>query len=294
MIRKCYQVAGHRFAVEMPEGFPLWGAMGQYAPFEVEDGTSIFSLELVRSLPGPVSQPVYAGGENPDEPLVRLYREPDAWFFEVAPCAAAPVCGQVRSNLSFTQASFCLCREGHDALFALNNALMLLFAFRTASEGTLELHASVVRCRDRAFLFLAPSGTGKSTHSSLWLKHIPGSSLLNDDNPVVRLRPDGGLEVYGSPWSGKTPCYKNEHVPIGAFVQIRRSAENRIQRLSLFESYALLYSSSSGFKSDPEMADNLHATFERILKDARCFALDCRPDEEAARVCAAAVLEDLQ
>ena len=60
-------------------------------------------------------------------------------------------------------------RRVSDAIFGINNAMMLLFAFRTAPLGTLELHASMVSNSGKAFLFLARSGTGKSTHSSLWL-----------------------------------------------------------------------------------------------------------------------------
>ena len=102
---------------------------------------------------------------------------------------------------------------------------------------------------------------------------------------------DGTVEVYGSPWSGKTPCYRNEHYPAGAFVQIRRSPDNVITRLSVLESYALLYSSSSGFKSDAAMADGLHATFEKIISRIPCYALDCRPDADAARVCSAELMK---
>ena len=60
---------------------------------------------------------------------------------------------------------------------------------------------------------MGKSGTGKSTHSRLWLENVPGATLLNDDNPIVRLTLVGAI-VYGSPWSGKTPCYKNESAPL--------------------------------------------------------------------------------
>ena len=90
---------------------------------------------------------------------------------------------------------------------AVDNAMMITFALATACADTLLFHASVVSCHGKAYMFLGPSGTGKSTHSQLWIKHIEGSRLINDDNPVVRLQDDGRVMVYGSPWSGKTPCY---------------------------------------------------------------------------------------
>ena len=70
--------------------------------------------------------------------------------------------------------------------FAVNNALMVLYAIATAPYNTALFHAAVVNYQDRGYMFLGKSGTGKSTHARLWLKYNEGSTLLNDDNPVVR------------------------------------------------------------------------------------------------------------
>ena len=86
---------------------------------------------------------------------------------------------------------------------------MLCYAFAGAYEQTLLVHASVPQIGTTAFLFQGLSGTGKSTHSQLWRTHIPQVELLNDDNPVVRITADGRISVWGTPWSGKTPCYRN-------------------------------------------------------------------------------------
>ena len=285
-----YKVAEHVFALSMPQGHPLWGMLSQYAPFEVpEAGEPIFELTLVPEVSWDRMTMVYDGSPEPEQPLVRLFDGIDAWGAEYAPVRRAPVAGRLRMDKAFRKGSLQILSK-REALFALNNALMLMFAFRTATEGTLEMHASVTVNSGKAFLFLAKSGTGKSTHSRLWLDNIPGSSLLNDDNPVVRIFPDGKVIVYGSPWSGKTPCYKNEQYPAGAFVQIRRCPENKITRMNLFESYALLYGSSSGFKADKTMADGLHDSFSKIAGISPCYVLDCTPDPEAAFVCSKEVL----
>ena len=287
---KFYKVAGHCFGLVLPEDSPLCGRLSQYEPFEIPAGEDpIFTVELCGSVEVPQAEQVYAGSEDPAQPVVKLYKGESEWVYEMAVCQGRPLAARMVSDASFTKGKVQVLNENY-ALFGLNNALMLMFAFRTASLGTLELHASVIVNRGRAFLWMAASGTGKSTHSKLWLEYIEGSRLLNDDNPVVRLNADGSVEVYGSPWSGKTPCYKNEHYPLGAFVQIRRSAVNKITRLGIFESYALLYSSSSGFKADSSMGDDLHSTFEKIATSCPCYVLDCRPDEEAARVSSAELL----
>lgn len=281
---KSYRVAGHVFSFVFPEGHPLWGLIGQYKPFELpQSEPSLFSVELVDALPSVSMEKVYGGDEEPGQPVILLYRGSDGWAFEMAPCPGQPLCGRVYADRAFTHARLHVLRPS-EGLFALNNATMLMFAFRTATQDTLEMHASVVVNAGKAFLWLAKSGTGKSTHSQLWLNHVPGSRLLNDDNPVVRVMEDGHTEVFGTPWSGKTPCYKNEHYPAGAFSEIVRYPENRITRKSVLEAYALLYSSSSGFKADPAMSDGLNVTYEKILRSTPCFTLECRPDADAARV----------
>ena len=284
-MRKSFKVAEQVFRFDIPDGHPLLNSLDRYAPFEVSaDGEPpVFEVEICAGLPALPSAKIYGGNEEPGEPAVSIFREGSLWGFEMAVCKGRPVCGKMLADSSFSKGRL-LITEPREALFALNNAAMLLYAFRTAPLGNLELHASVIVNSGKAFLWMAKSGTGKSTHSRLWLKNIPGSSLLNDDNPVLRIAPDGSVQVYGTPWSGKTPCYKNEHYPAGAFVEIKRSLQNRITRKSLFEAYALLYSSSSGFKNDSSMAEILHRNFEAAVTKVPSYTLECRPDAQAAEV----------
>ncbi len=162
---------------------------------------------------------------------------------------------------------------------------MLLFAFTSAHHGLLEMHSSVVMNGGKGYLFLGKSGTGKSTHSSLWLKHIPGTELLNDDNPILRLMPDGSARVYGSPWSGKTPCYKAKDVPAGAVVRIRQAPFNKIERLSPLQAYASLMASASSFRPFSHLAEGWHRTLEGLAGTLPCYVLDCLPDQAAAELC---------
>ena len=133
-------------------------------------------------------------------------------------------------------------------------------------------------------MFLGPSGTGKSTHTRLWIRYIDGSRLLNDDNPVVRIEADGEAEVYGSPWSGKTPCYVNEHYPLGAIVRLRQAPHNAIRRMSPIEAYATMASSVSGKRWEKNIADGLHRALNSLTATARMWHMDCLPDEAAAKM----------
>lgn len=168
--------------------------------------------------------------------------------------------------------------------YTVDNAIMVLYALATAKKSTLLMHASTVVNGGRAYLFLAPSGTGKSTHSQLWIKNIPGTKLLNDDNPVVVLK-DNQVIVCGSPWSGKLPCYINESYPVGAFVVIHRAKYDKATRLSGIEGYGALLTSASGKRWERELADALHGTMNQIIGKVPVYRMDCLPDDEAAKVC---------
>ncbi len=168
--------------------------------------------------------------------------------------------------------------------FGLDNGLMVMYALSTATQLTALFHSSVVSYDGRGYMFLGKSGTGKSTHSSLWLKHIQGTELVNDDNPVVRIV-DGEARVYGSPWSGKTPCYKNIDFPLGAIVQLSQAPYNRLHPLVKLQAYAALVPSISGKRWDERIAEGLHTTENWLAEHVSIFHLECLPDEAAARLC---------
>ena len=289
-----YLVAGHRFELVLPDDSPLRGKLANYAPFRTTSGDgALFTLEYVEQMDPVLKIPVYTEkAEDPDQPRIEIYRNgnPDdsrgfEWVFEMAPLQTMNICARMIVSTDFSRAQLASARAESLGEFAINNGLMLLYAFRTATLGTLELHASVIMNGGKGYLFLGKSGTGKSTHSRLWLDYIPGSELLNDDNPIIRIGEDGIVRVYGSPWSGKTPCYRNLEAPVGAIVRLNQYPENRIRRCSLFEAYATVYPSCSGLRAIEEIGDGMHASIEKVALDIPCYVLDCLPDEAAARLC---------
>ena len=168
--------------------------------------------------------------------------------------------------------------------FGLNDALMLIYAFAGSFRETMLIHASCIRQGDWGYPFIAKSGTGKSTHSSLWLKHIEGCDLMNDDNPVVRVI-EGTPYIYGSPWSGKTPCYRNIRARLGAVTRIDRAPENSIDRLLPVQAFASLLPACSSMKWDGIIYNNLCDTVTRIIETTPIYTLHCLPDEAAAILC---------
>ena len=213
-----------------------------------------------------------------------MYRRDRQWLFRVSmyrdsEAVCAMICSEDWSSVQLFTAEHCV-------RFAVDNAAMLVFAFASAAMRTLLFHASVIVRQQRAFLFLGHSGTGKSTHSRQWMAAFEDASLLNDDNPVVRIMPDDTVRVYGSPWSGKTPCYKNESALVGALVQLEQAPENHIVPLRMTQAYPHILASVSGLKVMPDMMDLLYGSIARLLELRPVYLLRCLPNPDAARVCA--------
>ena len=284
---EAYKVAGHVFSLEMDGEDGAWSCLGNYAPFKCDASQeAIFKVKVVSDFAAAGRKPFYITDPGTPEQRIDIYTLDDGYLFEMAPFGSAPVCGALKVNADF---SLGLLKAYSETEYCINNALMLLYAFRTAGLGTVEIHASVTVKDGRGFLFLGKSGTGKSTHSRLWLKNVPGSRLLNDDNPVIRLV-DGIPRVFGTPWSGKTHCYINEDYPVGAFVRINRAPHNAIRMMGIAESFASLYSSSSGLRAIKEIADGLFETVSAVVQAVPGYLLDCLPDDGAALVCSTEVL----
>lgn len=168
--------------------------------------------------------------------------------------------------------------------FGLQNTIMVCYAFCGAHHGILMMHSSVIRQDGRGYLFQGKSGTGKSTHSSLWLKHIPGAELLNDDNPAVRLMDDGTARVFGTPWSGKTPCYRQESAPVGGFLRLHQAPQNEIKKLSSLEAFASILSSCSTMIWDEPSYNAICQTISGICKVTSAYDMICLPDAAAAEM----------
>ena len=255
-----------------------------FAPFAVEDGGDLlFRLVVDKDfrwdLRGDEVGQFDCGGNN-----FGVYRMADGSYqFEICNERKA-LCALMEANPDFSNCMVVLTGEDKPARdFGLNNALMLAYAFASAPQSTLLMHASVVRNDGTGYLFLGKSGTGKSTHTRLWLKYIPGSDLMNDDNPVVRVE-NGIAYVYGSPWSGKTPCYRNVVAPVGGFVQLQQCPENAIRRENVLGSFASLLPSISTMKWDKRIYTAHCDTISELIRTTPLYHLGCLPDEAAARL----------
>ena len=278
LVSHSYSVGGFCFTAE---GMPF--EPDNLAPFRTDPVRDpVFTLKVVSKLPDSPANLLYRTDSDPEEPEIAIYTRADGYLIETRPLPDKPLACRMTVDADFRRAQMSM--SGTSDAFAINNSLMLLYAFSTANLGAVLMHASAVVHGGKGYLFLGKSGTGKSTHSRLWIENIPDTELINDDNPVLRLSGDKAI-VYGSPWSGKTPCYKAVSFPAAAIVRLSQAPANHIGRLPLVQAYASLMASSSGFRPFKSLSDGWHNTLERLASTLPCYHLECLPDAGAALLC---------
>ena len=247
-----------------------------------EPGPADLTLEIVSRLPDmPGYRELYRFDFTDADADCRFGRDEAGYLLEIAPRdGSAPA--RFRTAYGSAEAASDFTAQHNPALLCFG--LWTLYNIAAVGRGAVAFHSSVIRFRDRGVLFLGESGTGKSTHTQLWREHIPGAELLNDDSPIIS-DGDGIPQVWGSPWSGKTPCYRNEHLPIAAIVRLSQAPHNRIRRLRPIEAIgALLPSAPPAFSRDEQLQDNVCTLLSQVIENVPVYHLECRPDADAARL----------
>ena len=281
-----YKIGGHAIAVTFVDEANDDSLIPSFKPFRIEEKPAglLFSMTVDDSLDwqedGEEIGQFDCGGCNHG-----VYRMADGGYQYAVHDVQDVLCSRMRSNADFSICQVSLFGETWvQRNYGLNNALMMAYAFAAAQMGTMLMHASVIRCEGKGYLMTAPSGTGKSTHTRLWYDNIPGCDLMNDDNPVVRII-DGRAIVYGSPWSGKTPCYRNIQAPIGGLVRIQQRPENSIRKLSPVQAFCNLLPAMSNMKWDERVYKGVCDGISELIRIVGMYELGCLPNAEAAILC---------
>lgn len=152
------------------------------------------------------------------------------------------------------------------------------FYEKLALFNGLMLHSSCVEYKGKAYLFSAPSGTGKSTHTHLWLKYLQGCRIINDDKPAIRII-DGVPYAFGTPWSGKTDESVNEGVPVGGICFLGRG-ENKIKRIPGIAALKM-FMEQTVRPADKELMNKMLETLNIILTTVPIYQMTCDMSEEA-------------
>lgn len=264
--------------------------LSQYAPFRTgdADGGPAFSLTVRKGMNGAPKPGKLILAVHGQPPCYSIFQSEEGIQYTLDEDTATGRCSAILAMSIDASEGTVYIDEGISAYGAVNQistALMMMFTYNAAPRHLLLVHASVVSLGGKANLFLGESGTGKSTHSRLWTEHIQGAELLNDDNPILGFDAAGRLIVYGSPWSGKTPCYRNVCAPVNAIVLLRQGAENKISQMQGIAAYAALLGSVSVIRWEDKLMDCISDSVEKAVYAAKILRLQCLPDKAAAVLC---------
>ncbi|WP_165042768.1 hypothetical protein [Dysgonomonas sp. ZJ709] len=282
-MRKIYSIAGLKVELSGESTMQQLTRLPEFDVFEIDDQSEV-NIDI----------------------FIRMDENVDAAYF-------TEVCHIHRFNVLDIEHSFSTCKEGYlyemhrqdgskivsviynphsnDVLMSSCNcpisikfAMWIAYSLPAVKEKVLPIHASTIVKDSEAVLFLGESGTGKSTHTRLWLQYIENAYLLNDDSPLLRIK-DDKIFVCGSPWSGKTHCYRQEIVPLKAMVRLSQYPENKMSRSSKLNSIGAIHPSFPPFLAyDGLFSEKIIYCLDKILKDTPVYELKCRPDKQAAEV----------
>lgn len=157
-----------------------------------------------------------------------------------------------------------------------------MFCRQIIQHGRFFLHASAIVYQDEAYLFSAPSGTGKSTHTALWKILYEGSYILNDDKPVIEPHFDQ-ITVWGTPFAGKTNLQVNQGVTLKSICFIRQGDVNHIEKISKIRAISLMLENTWRPHQQIEM-NCLLDMIEQVVSHIDIYEMSCTKDVEAAKL----------
>lgn len=283
--RHHYIVAGESFSVSYPEELR---PSANLLPFQREEAPTMFNVDIQIS-----PEIKFDTNETPSTKLLeeetnidgnmRLMATPHHYHLYMT-TSHDNTC-RLTTDKNFHKGTITLPTSNDPELhIIISGMLRFIYSNAIISRGGIAVHASSVILDEKGYIFLGESGTGKSTHSRLWIKNF-GAELLNDDNPVIKHEANGQITINGTPWSGKTPCYKAMTLPLEAAVRLRQSPHNHYKNLTPFEAFITLMPSCSLVPDSPRLDKKTGDTLEKIVNKIKTGILSCRPDQEAATIC---------
>lgn len=268
-----YQIAGHRFSVSGENLCKLMKSIDGFSTFLVEENNTLFSFVEGSDVP----EMKCIQYEFSHEDIVGIFgKTADGFMLSLKPE------NEESLNLWHNKNENKVLINGNLSSMLYRFALWIGFGLMTISYKTVAIHSSCIVYNNKAVLFLGESGTGKSTHTRLWRKNIEGAILLNDDSPLLRVE-DGKIWAYGSPWSGKTPCYKQERYELKACVRLSQAPYNQISKSSILQAYGAIHPSCPPeFAYDENLYEHISSFINDLLSTVPFYHLECLPDREAS------------
>ena len=143
------------------------------------------------------------------------------------------------------------------------------------------MHCAVVEYDGKCYAFLGRSGTGKSTHTSLWLKNLPNAKILNGDKPILLYDGDSFI-VYGTPWQGKERLGYNGKCKLYGLCFLEQAKKNEITRLTVGEAADRIFTQIL-LPCEREAAEKALELIDKLVRGVPAYVLHCNMETDAMK-----------
>ena len=142
-------------------------------------------------------------------------------------------------------------------------------------------HGAAIEFGGKAYIFTAPSGTGKTTHIGLWKRYLGDKvKIINGDKPILSLS-DGKITVHGTPYAGKEGWQTNVSAQLGGICFLSQGKKNEITAVEPKDAFTQLFLQT--YKPQTEEAMRKTVEILRTLCTVPCFAFSCNMTEDAVK-----------
>ncbi len=291
-----YEIAGISVLIEIPVSAPMGRALSSFNAFKVTDFVRRWpdvSFSISNDRPGQCHSEAFVLGCEPTRWGLFELRESGDFYSILATERNGRQKWIMQSSKDFKNNVIFTDQDNDPDSLIATSLIMLGFGQAALKYSVIMFHASALEGFGSGFAFLGKSGTGKSTHTALWEDHLSGFSRLNDDSPAIGIDSDGQAWIYGTPWSGKTVCYRNVKVPLKALVRLSQNDTNYYLPKDDKEAFITVLPSVTALRWNNNLYSSMISTLRNILDSIAVGHLYCLPNEEAVRVCRQGIADQL-
>ena len=145
------------------------------------------------------------------------------------------------------------------------------------------LHGAMISVNNIGYIFIAPSGIGKTTHIKLWQSLLGDKvKIINGDKPILRLI-DNKFYGYGTPWCGKEGYNINSRVEIKNLCFLYRDINNSLNKIQKKDVLNLIVKQIY-FTNDNKNTIEILNLLDNLINKTNAYALKCNLDLDAAKL----------
>lgn len=143
-------------------------------------------------------------------------------------------------------------------------------------------HGAAFIFKDKAYLFTAKSGVGKTTQLDHWLSlYSDEIEIINGDKPIIEKK-ENSFIVHPSPWTGKEGYKGNRSAELGGIIYLEQGDHDELFLLDKKEAVFPLYLQFLFLPEDKENVELVLKYEEALLNSVPVYKLINQGTKESA------------